>query len=110
MVERLFVYGTLAPGRPNEHLLGAIGGSWEPASVTGILRWEGWGAAMGFPGIDLDAHGAEVEGFLFSSANLASHWAALDAFEGDAYARVLTQVQRKDGSTVAAFIYVLRER
>ena len=32
-MERLFVYGTLAPGRPNEHVLGEIEGSWEAATV-----------------------------------------------------------------------------
>ena len=54
MTERLFVYGTLGPGRPNEHVLGSIDGSWEAASVTGTLHDEGWGAAMGYPGIVLD--------------------------------------------------------
>ncbi len=47
MTERLFVCGTLAPGRPNAHILAEVPGSWEPASVTGTLRAEGWGAAMG---------------------------------------------------------------
>ena len=84
MFEQLFVYGTLGPGRPNEHVLGAIGGTWEPAAVTGTLRQEGWGAAMGYPGIDLDEQSNEVEGFLFSSENLSCHWAALDKFEGEA--------------------------
>jgi gamma-glutamylcyclotransferase (GGCT)/AIG2-like uncharacterized protein YtfP len=42
MIERLFVYGTLAPGRPNEHVLSEIGGTWEAAIVTGTLRQEGW--------------------------------------------------------------------
>ena len=28
MVERLFVYGSLQPGGPNEHVLAAIGGEW----------------------------------------------------------------------------------
>jgi len=46
MIEKLFVYGTLGPGRPNEHVLGAIGGSWESATVSGSLREEGWGAEM----------------------------------------------------------------
>ena len=32
MIQRLFVYGTLAPGQPNEHVLGDIEGSWETAS------------------------------------------------------------------------------
>ena len=29
MIQRLFVYGTLALGRPNEHVLRKIGGTWE---------------------------------------------------------------------------------
>jgi len=47
MIERLFVYGTLAPGRPNEHVLGEIEGSWEVATVIGTLRQKGRGATMG---------------------------------------------------------------
>jgi gamma-glutamylcyclotransferase (GGCT)/AIG2-like uncharacterized protein YtfP len=68
MTHRLFVYGTLAPGRPNEHVLADVPGEWEPATVTGTLFQEGWGAAVGYPGIVLDEHGGEVEGFLFSSS------------------------------------------
>jgi len=109
MIERLFVYGTLGPGRPNEHVMDAIGGSWEAATVTGKLRQEGWGAAMGYPGIDIDEHGGEVEGFLFTSENLSRHWVALDEFEGKAYERVLTKVKRKDGTTIDAYIYRLRK-
>ena len=33
-------------------MLGEIEGSWEAATVTGTVRQEGWGAEMGFPGID----------------------------------------------------------
>lgn len=108
MIERLFVYGTLAPGRPNEHVLTAIGGSWEAASVTGSLREKGWGAAMGFPGIRLDEHGDEVQGFLFSSEKLSDHWPKLDAFEGKSYERVLTVVKLRDNSSVNAHIYTLK--
>ena len=63
---------------------------------------------MGYPGIDLDEHGGDVDGFLFTSQNLPRHWDALDAFEGEAYERVLTKVERKDGATVDAYIYRLR--
>ena len=108
VIERLFVYGTLGPGRPNEHVLDAIGGSWETATVTGTLRHKGWGAELGYPGIDLDEHGGEVEGFLFTSENLSGHWAVLDEFEGEAYERVLAKVKLKDGSIVDAYIYMLR--
>ncbi len=108
MVERLFVYGTLGPGRTNDHVLEAIGGLWEAATVNGTLRHEGWGAELSYPGIGLDKHGGEVEGFLFTSENLSGHWAALDKFEGEAYERVPAKVRLKDGSIVDAYIYTLR--
>jgi gamma-glutamylcyclotransferase (GGCT)/AIG2-like uncharacterized protein YtfP len=63
---------------------------------------------MGYPGIDLDEQAGVVEGFLFSSENLSGHWAALDEFEGEAYERVLTKVELRDGRTVYAYIYTLR--
>ena len=107
MKHRLFVYGTLAPGRPNQHVLAEVPGEWEPATVTGKLLQEGWGAAIGYPGIVLDEHGSEVPGLLFSSENLPEHWARLDAFEGEGYERVLTSARRKDGTTVDAYIYSL---
>ena len=107
MPHRLFVYGTLAPGRSNAHVLAPIPGEWEPATVTGTLLPEGWGAAAGYPGIVLDEHGAEVAGFLFSSDALAEHWPRLDAFEGDGYERVLTTATRTDGTTVEAYVYAL---
>ncbi|MGD1927746.1 MAG: gamma-glutamylcyclotransferase [Leptolyngbyaceae cyanobacterium] len=110
MIQKLFVYGTLGPGRPNEHIMLKIGGTWTEASVTGELHHEGWGAAMGYPGITLDETGENVEGYLFSSSNLTSHWADLDAFEGESYERVLTTAKLKDGNTVAAYIYVLSSR
>ena len=108
MTHRLFVYGTLAPGRPNEHILADLAGDWEPATVTGTLLQEGWGAAAGYPGIVLDEDGREVQGLVFSSENLPQHWARLDEFEGEGYERVLTTVKLKDGTAVEAYIYALR--
>src|SRR4051794_6895095 len=108
MTNRLFVYGTLAPGRPNAHVLADVPGKWEAGTVTGTLIPEGWGAAAGFPGIVLDAKGTEVEGLLFSSESLAEHWTRLDEFEGEGYERVLTTVKLTNGARVEAFIYALR--
>jgi len=108
MAEKLFVYGTLGPGCPNEHVLKAIGGVWENATVRGKLRQEGWGAEMGYPGIDLNDNGKEIEGFVFISENLSSHWKALDDFEGEGYERVVTQAKLEDGIMVDAYIYMLR--
>jgi gamma-glutamylcyclotransferase (GGCT)/AIG2-like uncharacterized protein YtfP len=110
MTSRLFVYGTLAPGKPNAHVLADVRGTWTPATVTGTLYAEGWGAAQGYPGIVLAADGDAVPGLVFSSDELPQHWARLDAFEGDGYVRELTTARFDDGSTVEVYIYALSGR
>lgn len=110
-IQRLFVYGSLAPGKPNEHILTPIGGQWEDGTATlkGTLKQEGWGAAMGFPGIVPDNRGQEVKGLIYASEQLEQHWQRLDAFEGDAYQRKLVEVTFDDGKQVEAFVYALKE-
>lgn len=108
MIQRLFVYGTLAPGRPNEHVLADIDGEWEPATVNGFLVQEGWGVEHGYPAITLDPQAGAVGGLLFSSEHLHEHWARLDEFEGIGYDRVLAQAERQDGHQVDAHVYVHR--
>ena len=110
MTHRLFVYGTLAPGRSNAHVLEGVSGTWESATVRGRLLPEGWGAAAGFPAIVLDEDEPEVDGLLFSSEELGEHWERLDLFEGEGYDRVLTPVRLGSHGEVPAYIYVLRQR
>ena len=105
MIQRLFVYGSLAPGGPNEHFLSEVAGTWEEASVTGTLLAEGWGATIGYPAIVLSEVGERVDGFLFTSTELPDHWARLDEFEGEAYERVLAVVKLRDNSPVDAYVY-----
>jgi len=107
MIDRLFVYGTLAPGRPNEHMLAQVPGRWEPAVVRGKLLEEGWGAAAGYPGMVLDDRGDEVHGLIFTSQELEAHWDRLDEFEGEGYERVLVSALLQDGMRVEAYIYKL---
>jgi gamma-glutamylcyclotransferase (GGCT)/AIG2-like uncharacterized protein YtfP len=109
MTHRLFVYGSLAPGRANEHVLAGLPGKWEPATVAGRLVPEGWGAALGYPGIVLDEHGGEVHGLVFSSDSLARHWSRIDAFEGPGYERVPTVVRLANGTAVDAYVYRLSD-
>jgi Gamma-glutamyl cyclotransferase, AIG2-like len=73
------------------------------------LHEEGWGADMGYPGIVLNSEGDEIEGFLFTSENLASSWFELDEFEGKEYERVLTKVKLGDESFVDAYVYTIRK-
>jgi gamma-glutamylcyclotransferase (GGCT)/AIG2-like uncharacterized protein YtfP len=105
---RLAVYGSLAPGRANHRQLAGLSGEWRRGSVRGRRLGQGWGAALGFPGLILDPEGDEVAVQLFESVDLPEHWARLDAFEGDSYRRVVTQVRIGDGE-VDACIYVLAD-
>lgn len=106
-MEYLFVYGTLGPGRPNEHVMQKIGGTWEAGSIKGRLMEAGWGAEMGFPGLVLDEAGDVIKGHVFMSENLSLHWQALDDFEGEEYRRTLTTVTLSEGGTVEAYVYAL---
>lgn len=103
---RLASYGSLAPGRVNHHQLSGLTGQWQRATVKGRLLDAGWGAAIGYPGLVLDPDGADVEVFVFESADLPEHWSRLDEFEGSAYQRVVTNVYTADGE-LNACIYVV---
>jgi gamma-glutamylcyclotransferase (GGCT)/AIG2-like uncharacterized protein YtfP len=107
-MEKLFVYGTLAPGRPNEHILKELKGSWEEGIVKGKLMAKGWGSNMGYPGISLHTQEEEVKGFIFSSEQLFSKWKELDAFEGKEYERTCIEVQLNNQKTTHAYIYALK--
>lgn len=65
--QRLAVYGTLGPGRPNHHQLAGMRGDWSEGVLHGHLHESGWGAALGYPGIVLDPHGPPVSVELFDS-------------------------------------------
>ena len=105
---QLFVYGTLAPGRANEHQLDSLEGTWVQARVRGYLFEAGWGAAQGFPGIRLDNVGPEVSGWLFRSRDLVEHWERLDRFEGPGYRRVEVTARVTSGEILPAYIYELQ--
>ena len=110
MIKKLFIYGSLGPGQPNERILAAIGGTWEPAIVKGHLKQCGWGAKMGYPAIVLDKNGEDVSGFVFSSDDLAKHWNKLDDFEGDGYQRVIAEALLGDRRLIEAYVYELKKR
>ena len=72
-MQRLFVYGTLSPDKPNHDVLADIPGRWEAATLEGNLLDEGWGVEMGCPGIVPCNDGVDAEVFLLSSAHLSGH-------------------------------------
>ena len=107
-MKRLFVYGSLQPGGPNEHVLAEIGGDWQAGVIRGRLVEQGWGASMGYPGVVIDDSGTDIEGFVLSSPDLDSLWDYLDEFEGAEYERIEASVALVDGERVLAHVYVLR--
>jgi gamma-glutamylcyclotransferase (GGCT)/AIG2-like uncharacterized protein YtfP len=106
-LSRLATYGTLAPGRSNHDQLDGLDGRWLQGQVRGVLADAGWGAALGYPALVLDASAPAVDVAVFESADLPEHWARLDEFEGQEYERVVATVQTREG-VVEASIYVLR--
>jgi gamma-glutamylcyclotransferase (GGCT)/AIG2-like uncharacterized protein YtfP len=88
----LAVYGTLAPGRPNHHVVAPLGGAWADGVVEGELFPEGWGATLGYPAFRPRAGGAAIAVQVLTSPALPAAWTALDEFEGAAYRRILIPV------------------
>jgi gamma-glutamylcyclotransferase (GGCT)/AIG2-like uncharacterized protein YtfP len=90
----LAVYGTLAPGRPNHHVVAPLGGEWTDGLVEGDLSPVGWGATLGYPAFRPRAGGPAVAVQVLTSPALGAAWPALDDFEGPEYRRILGPVFR----------------
>lgn len=105
---RLATYGTLAPGRVNNHELANLKGAWFKGTIKGTLVEAGWGAGLGYPGLILDPTGDEIEVYVFESPDLPDHWDRLDAFEGDGYKRMVTHATTERG-IVEVSIYTIQQ-
>jgi gamma-glutamylcyclotransferase (GGCT)/AIG2-like uncharacterized protein YtfP len=92
--QALAVYGTLAPGQPNHHVVEPLGGEWTAGLVEGDLFPVGWGATLGYPAFRPRAGGAAVAVQVLTSPLLAAAWPDLDRFEGEEYRRILVPVFR----------------
>ncbi|HEY1528447.1 MAG TPA: gamma-glutamylcyclotransferase family protein [Candidatus Angelobacter sp.] len=104
---RLAVYGSLAPGKKNHHVIAGINGSWRKAVLHGSLRNEGWGAGEGFPGFLWDGTNMAVAAQVFSSADLPHYWTMLDEFEGEEYRRILAPADIAGGEMEICNVYAL---
>lgn len=103
-IDKLFVYGALAPGRPNAHILANVPGAWQKAIVRGHPLQGGWGAQQGFPGILVDHTADPVEGYVFTSNALAAEWERLDRFEDTRYQRVTSRAVRQTEALVRQWL------
>lgn len=109
LTHRLATYGTLAPGERNHHHLADLEGTWTTGFVLGHLSQDGWGVThgRGYPALTPDPDGGRVPVHVLESAELPVHWARLDEFEGEGYARAATTVRTPDGE-VEAYLYTHR--
>jgi gamma-glutamylcyclotransferase (GGCT)/AIG2-like uncharacterized protein YtfP len=101
---KLFVYGSLQPGRENHYMLSDLKGEWMQGYVTGDLINYGWGAGMGYPAMVWNPDGNKINGQLLISNELPNHWERLDELEGKDYKRILVPVIC-EGQTHIAYIY-----
>lgn len=106
-INRLFIYGTLAPGESNEHFLNGLNGNWQKAYVNGRLYKNGIGPTRGYPALMLDENSKPIQGQLFHSDALHTLWYMLDKFEGEGYMRVVCNVRLEDNTIIDAYIYAL---
>jgi gamma-glutamylcyclotransferase (GGCT)/AIG2-like uncharacterized protein YtfP len=88
----LAVYGTLAPGQPNHHVIAPLGGEWTDGLIEGDLLPVGWGAALGYPGFRPRVGGDAVAVQVLIASSLATAWPTLDRFEGPGYQRILVPI------------------
>src|SRR5688572_6520904 len=88
----LAVYGTLAPGQPNHHVVAPLGGEWTDGLIEGDLLPVGWGAALGYPGFRPRVGGDAVAVQVLIASSLATAWPTLDRFEGPGYQRILVPI------------------
>lgn len=106
----LIIYGTLAPGKPNNFIMDPVPGIWQKATVSGKLENKGWGAELGYFGFvhcnDEDAE--EIDSYILISDELYKHWQYLDDFEGEGYKRILAEYRLENGENGIGFIYALR--
>jgi gamma-glutamylcyclotransferase (GGCT)/AIG2-like uncharacterized protein YtfP len=90
--QTLAVYGTLAPGRPNHHVVAPLGGEWTEGVIEGDLHPVGWAATYGYPAFLPRPGGPAVPVHVLTAPTLAAAWPELDDFEGPGYRRILVPV------------------
>ncbi len=103
----LAVYGTLAPGESNHHVVAGIEGAWVPVAIRGHRFTARWRDTPGYPGFTPDPTGPAVGALALVADELAGHWDRLDGFEGPGYRRVEIEVFDPAGSRALgrAFVY-----
>ncbi len=103
VVDRLFVYGTLRTGQRARRLVEEFVRSVEPGTCAGSM----YDFPAGYPGIVLDGM-MQIVGEIVHLADLPAALPLLDAYEGDEFTRVLTEVEGPAGKCWC-WVYVLAD-
>ncbi|PWN24349.1 hypothetical protein BDZ90DRAFT_127656 [Jaminaea rosea] len=108
--KRFAVYGSLGPGCPNHSKISHLQGRWYHNSyVTGELLQQGWGADIGYPGLQWSLDGPSHPVQVLESPLLNDkEWCLLDRFEGAGYVRILAPIVTAEESIVANIYVVAR--
>lgn len=93
---KLFIYGTLAPGKANHKIIADIQGTWEDGNANGRID-----EVNGLPFFDWQPGGPFIGAHLFTSNLLPDNWVRLDHFEGSEYKRILVPVTTRNGICIA---------
>lgn len=103
----LIIYGSLAPGEANHHIISHINGIWFKAFIKGKIIDNGWSTRTGYPEFQrAEDESQTIEVLAFISDELEDHWDHIDEFEGtEKYARTTISCELEDGQVVEAFIY-----
>jgi gamma-glutamylcyclotransferase (GGCT)/AIG2-like uncharacterized protein YtfP len=100
VTDRLFVYGTLAPGNDAWAVLAPwVVGDADPDAVAGRL----YDTGRGYPGATFGPAPDLVHGMVVILGRPAAALAALDRYEGDEYARI--SVRTQTGLDVATYAW-----
>ena len=107
----LIIYGTLAPGKPNHHVIEPIKGAWQKGIVRGKLVNMGWGAYLGYKGFvpTRREEQDEIPAVILSSDELVANWKMLDEFEGEGYRRILVPFEAENGEVGVGYIYAVND-
>ena len=105
VLDRLFVYGTMRAGQTARSLAANSITRTAPAHTNGTI----YAFPMGYPGYNEGDGTGKVIGEVLWLTELAATFGLLDAYEGEAFARVIKQVTLETGEAVWAWIYTLSD-
>jgi gamma-glutamylcyclotransferase (GGCT)/AIG2-like uncharacterized protein YtfP len=90
----LAVYGSLAPGQVNHHVVASIAGRWSTAEIEAVWVARGWGSSLGYHALEWRPAAPRQTVHVLHSEQLPLEWRRLDAFEGSDYVRVRVPLKR----------------